>query len=463
MGRNKLPVGLLSTNLDSVREEKLEQQFRDEYVMPEKFPFGNFITHPSPNPDSTGLTGVPASVFRGGNTPVPNDLQMVNVEALARSRTYREDMTTLITQQIGKCKYPPPKGEWTHSVTDLPPRGLGLTPRNFPSKKSGSEELKLGSSNRMSHIFHVESIPTSPYNNSSFLSSVTEYSFGEVFPYYCFVTYAEIVGTVCAKMHDIVGSSPFRSVVRDGRTTMKMDTAKKNGNLNPPTKHEESCEVSNESHEVAHEQHDGKKAETMHKYPFVFLFFASGNDDDVVDYSSNDQIVLTRRVENSARDESSLTETLHPPKNPNDVVCRQEDRPGTNERVTINSANNANAYNEVVSGNILTAESFRRCYSGKRKANVCMNSSTTNSTRVPLGVNGSRTTSGEKQHLQQRRLRAVQPCGGGGENVDNFATKTSDNQSGASQVSGKKVLTVTNRMATTNDTEKHLSGDRWRS
>ena len=213
MGRNKLTVGFLSTNLDSVRENKLEQQFRGEYVMHEKFPCGDFITHPAPNPDSTGPTGVLASVPRGGNTPVPNDLQLVNVEALARSRTYREEMTTLNTQQIGKCKYPPPKGEWSHSVTDLPPRGLGLTPRNFPSKKSESEELKLGLSNGISHIHHVESIPTSPYNDSSFLSRETEYSFVEVFPYYCFVSYAEIVGTVCAKMHDIVCSSPSYSVV----------------------------------------------------------------------------------------------------------------------------------------------------------------------------------------------------------------------------------------------------------
>merc|ERR1711942_329718 len=212
----------------------------------------------------------------------------------------------------------------------------------------GSEELKLGLSNRISHIFHVESIPTSPYNNSSFLSSVTEYSFGEVFPYYCFVSYAEIVGTVCAKMHDIVCSSPSHSVVREGRTTMKTDNAKENGKLNSPMEHE----VSNKPQEVA-QQHDGGKAEMMHKHPFVFLFFASGNNDDMGEYPSSNQIVLTKSVENSDNDESSLTKTLPPLKKPN-------------ERVLNNSVTNENAYNEVVSGNILTAESFRRCYCSPR-------------------------------------------------------------------------------------------------
>ena len=187
-----------------------------------------------------------------------------------------------------------------------------------------------------------------------------------------------------------------------------------------------------------------------------YVFFASGNNDDMGEYPSSSQIVLTRSVENSDNDESSLAETLHPPKNPNDVVSRQKDRPGPNERVMNSSVINENAYNEVVSGNILTAESFRRCYSVKRKTNVCMNTPTTNTTRVPLGVNGRRTASGEEQHPKQRRLRAVQLCDGGGKNVDNFATKTV-NQCGASQVSGKKVLTVIDRMATTNDTEKHLS------
>ena len=236
---------------------------------------------------------------------------------------------------------------------------------------------------------------------------------------------------------------------------MKTNTVKKNDKTTPPTKHKKSCEVSNESHEVA-QQHDGEKAETTHKHPFVFLFFASGNNDDMGEYPSSSRMVLTKSVENSDNDESSLAETLHPLKNPNDVGSRQKARPGTNERVMNSSVTNENAYNEVVSGSILTAESFRRCYSVKRKTNVCTNTPTTNTSHVPLGVNGRRTASGEEQHPKQRRLRAVQLCDGGGENVDNFATKTV-NQNGASQVSGKKVLTVINRTATTIDTEKHIS------
>ena len=194
----------------------------------------------------------------------------------------------------------------------------------------------------------------------------------------------------------------------------------------------------------------------MHKHPFVFLFFAPGNNDDMGEYPSISQMVWTKSVENSDNDESSLAKTLHPSKKPNDVGSWQKAHPGTNERVMNNSVISENAYNEVVSGNILTAESFRRCYSVKGKTNVCMNSPTTNTTRVPLGVNGRRTASGEEKHPKQRRLRAVQLCDGGGENVDNFATKTV-NQCGASQVSGKEVLTAINRMATTNDTERHLS------
>ena len=88
---------------------------------------------------------------------------------------------------------------------------------------------------------------------------------------------------------------------------------------------------------------------------------------------------------------------------------------------------------------------------------MCINSTTTNSTRVPLGDNENENIEGEKQHRLQRRLRSGQLCCGGGEYVNNSATKTPQHQSSASQVSGESVLTDINRNATTNDTEERLS------
>ena len=199
---------------------------------------------------------------------------------------------------------------------------------------------------------------------------------------------------------------------------------------------------------MANELYLGEKAKTFQDFPFILLYFASRSNNDDVKRKLNGQFVTTKRMEDSAGDVHSQAQLSRPSKNNKDVNCRQyyNDRQETNEVLRSSSAKNAPASNEVVSSDILAAENFN-CFSpGKRKANVCTNSSNPITPCVPLGdgKNGE-IVDGSEQHLQKRRLRSSQPFHSGGENNAEFAMETSHSCVKASQVGSSKV-SATNSM-----------------
>ena len=270
---------------------------------------------------------------------------------------------------------------------------------------------KKGSSTRISSNNNVKRLLPSPYNTSCFPSKVAGFRSREAVPNYCFVTYAELVGTGCTKLHDYDCSTFSRSDDREKRTTMKLNPAKENDKTTLPTKPGEPRTVSNVwfHKTVAHEQHLGEKAETLHKFPFVLLYFASGNNDDVVEHNLNRQFVMTKRVENSTGDEHSQAGTLPPSKNTKDVDCRQYNRPETNEVIKTSSANNPTAYNEVVTAKTKVSMVLN---------NTCKNDASAQANRVAAGAN---TTTNLRWKHPTAEL--IPPKNEPGWNVKNWSSK----------------------------------------